>query len=120
MGILDSVRDDVVRIFQEWRTRLENVDFGGLGDLKKQLAKLLPQLIVLAESTGRTGAEKKAIVRAGVAEWYDTVIAPKDIPHLPDWLIDPMIREALLVLTDEAVDFVVAAMNNFGLLRAGA
>ena len=71
---------------------------------------------VLAAQTvaGATGAEKHAAVLAAVDQFYASVIAPLDIPRIPDFIertiVDPALGSVLHFVAD---GLIKAAVNRF-------
>lgn len=61
------------------------------------------------------GADKKAAVLAAVGVFYDNVIAPLDIPYVPELLekrfVDPALRSLFLRLAEGLIDTLVAMLN---------
>jgi len=104
-------------IFYGWKLKLADVDFDNIAEIRAELYRLIPDLIFAAESTGGIGPEKRAAVLLAVGAWYDRVIAPKDLPSIPDWIADPLLRFALIKSADEGIDLAVAVMNRYGLLK---
>lgn len=116
MGAIDDVRDASAVLFDRSRKSLEAITLTGLAEIERCLDELLPDLIVAAQQSGEGGKVKKAAVLEAVGRWYDEVIAPKDIPYLPDWILDPILRSQLLAGASRTIDAVVAALKRFWIL----
>jgi hypothetical protein len=76
-------------------------------------------LVLLAEQfRGASGADKKEAVLAAAAKFYDEVIAPIDIPKVPEFLeaglIDPILKKLWLRLVAVLVDGLVHVFNQAG------
>jgi hypothetical protein len=78
--------------------------------LTKHGMTVLVGLMRMAELDGDNGAEKKEAVMTMVAEFYDTVIAPLDLPG-PDMVVDPILRKMVLRTADWAIDSYVAFLK---------
>jgi len=62
-----------------------------------------------------SGADKKKLVMDAAADFYDKVIAPIDIPRVPNFVevtvVDPAVRQLWLMLADGAVEALVNIFN---------
>ena len=71
----------------------------------------------LVEQLGESGPEKKDLVRDLVLQYYDEVIAPLDIPQIPNFM-EPAVDSAVRVILDFAlgklIDSIVAGFNTLG------
>lgn len=64
------------------------------------------------------GAAKKAAVLRGVESFYDQVVVPLDIPHVPEFVenrfVDPALKGFLLKLVSGTIDSLVKVFNRTG------
>lgn len=73
----------------------------------------------IVEAAGNfTAAEKKAAVLQAADRFYDKVIAPLDIPNVPEFLearvVDPAIKSVFLKLVAGAIDSLTNIFNRVG------
>ena len=83
------------------------------------LTRGVASLIQLANTMGAyTGAEKKEAVIKAVQRLYDEVIAPLDIPGIPNFLentiVDPLIGRAVPIVLSGIIDGLVSIFNKEG------
>lgn len=78
----------------------------------------LNTLIVLAEAlSGLAGEEKKKVVLDAFARFYDGVVAPYDIPRIPNVVevfVDGAIKQIFLMLAASSIDAIVAVLQRNG------
>lgn len=81
-------------------------------------------LVRLVEIAGHgSRAEKKQLVLAGLAKFYDTLIAPIDIIGVPDMLepmVDSTIKSLLLSTIDGATDSIFNVFEKMGWIAEDA
>lgn len=67
---------------------------------------------------GISAQQKKAVVLEAASRFYDRVIAPLDIPRVPEFLetrlVDPAIKNFFLKLVSGAVDSLTNIFNRVG------
>jgi hypothetical protein len=114
--MFELIRVRVAALFVACAQRLSGIDISKIAELKKEVRKLIPSLILAAEATGEDGPKKRAIVIDGVDKWYTEVVEPINLPG-PDVFIDPMLRAGVLSFANEVVDFAVELMNQYGELK---
>jgi hypothetical protein len=71
-------------------------------------------LVKAASALSMPGAEKKAAVMEAVAKLYDEVLAPIDLPYVPEFVeasvLDPALKKLALLAADGLVEFFVAKL----------
>lgn len=87
-----------------------------LNEVWSLTTKAVGTLVTVAEGFKEFGgADKKAAVLAAAGEFYDAVLAPIDIPKVPDFLertvVDPALRQVWLKVVDGMVDGLVGIFN---------
>ncbi len=101
MPTVDAIRSESRSIIEAVKSQA--VGMSVLDIARRFLLPLILDLMNLAQDAGGSGTEKKAAVMAMVGDFYDEVILPLDLPG-PDVLIDPLLRQTLLAVTDYAID----------------
>lgn len=73
------------------------------------------RLVSAAQSLSLPGSEKKAAVLAAVDKLFDTLLAPIDIPYIPDLIertvVDPALKKLALAAADGLIEFFVARLS---------
>lgn len=117
MDLYDSVKfslQDMVARFQAARgdgtiTIAEGVQL---------LTHAVGHLVRVVESLGGTGAQKKDAVVRAAQRFYDEVLAPLDLPFVPNLLertvVDPLIGRAVPVVVGGLIDGIVDFFNTSG------
>lgn len=120
MSVLNQVRESLAAIIE--RRRAAIIEAPVALDTKtvfNQVIGFIGDLVQLVQSTGADNDAKREAVLAAVAEFYDRVIAPLDLPG-PDVVIDPILRVAVLKLADWSIDGIVALLKSRNLLGSAA
>lgn len=91
------------------------IDLAGLWQLTlKAVASFIE--IVDSLASAATGPEKKRVVMAAAAEFYDKVLGPLNIPRLPDLIetniVDPALRALWLSFVDGAIEALLKILQN--------
>ena len=87
------VTDRIDTIIKFAKERLSQ--FFSFGDLFTNLDDAIRELILLVEQFSVDGADKKKLVLDAVLKFYDNVLAPIDLPYIPNIGVEPMIDAAL-------------------------
>lgn len=72
------------------------------------------RVVQIVEASGATGAEKKEAAVLACEEVYAQVIAPIDIPSIPNFLepvVDNAIGRTIRPIVSATIDFLVATFN---------
>lgn len=88
------------------------------GEMLTLVTRACATFVKLVESMGQgTGEEKKNAVVTAVSQFYDVVIAPMDIPGIPNF-VEPMVDQGaklvIMTVAASAVDALVAIFNKTG------
>jgi|JI9StandDraft_2_1071091.scaffolds.fasta_scaffold355598_1 hypothetical protein len=88
------------------------------GEMLTLVTRACATFVKLVESMGEgTGQEKKDAVITAVGTFYDTVVAPMDIPGVPNF-IEPMVDQGAklvaMTVASSAVDALVVIFNKTG------
>lgn len=74
----------------------------------------IERLVKLASEFSLPGADKKAMVMGAIDKLFDQVIAPIDIPYIPEvverTVVDPALKKLLLAAADQMVEFFVSKL----------
>lgn len=77
-------------------------------------AAAVERLVKAASELAGHGADKKTAVMAAIDKLYDTLIAPIDIPYIPELIeasvVDPALKKLVLAAADGMVEFFVAKL----------
>lgn len=69
------------------------------------------RLVTIASEFAVPGADKKAAVMAAVDKLYDAVLAPIDLPYIPEvverTVIDPALKKGVLFVSDRLIELFV-------------
>ena len=75
-------------------------------------------IVAIVDVVQAAGDQKKALALLCVDKFYDQVIAPIDIPYVPNWLetrfVDPAIGKAVHEFAEIAIDRIVDLWNKDG------
>lgn len=78
-------------------------------------ADAMERLVKAASMLELPGAEKKAAVMAALGKFFDDVIAPLDIPTVPNILestvVDPALRMVFLGMANYVIEFFVSKLG---------
>ena len=78
-------------------------------------ADCVERLVNAASQLSVPGADKKAAVMDGIGKLYDAVIAPIDIPYIPEIVeasvVDPALKKLVLAAADGLVEFFVSKLG---------
>jgi hypothetical protein len=115
--VLAAIKKAIVDTIGYYKTLA--ADGLSLADLWAMTTRAVTTFVQIVEQAkSATGEQKKAVVMAAAAEFYDRVLGPYDIPKLPDFIetgiVDPALRTLWLTLVNGLVDAVVAVFNKYG------
>jgi len=116
MDLYDVLKTQFEAVLAHYRAALADKKLTLLEKLK--LAALaLGSLVKVAElGSDSTGEEKKAAVTKMALRLWDEVLAPIDIPRVPDLLeqtvVDPVIRMLIPLLVNLGIDTLVSMFNH--------
>lgn len=86
-----------------------------LGEVWEMVNLVLADLVPYVEKFNLAGDDKKKLVLDTLSKFYDEVIAPLDIPYVPNFLeplVDTGLKSLLLELADGAVDALVKILKD--------
>ena len=88
------------------------------GEMLTLVTRACATFVKLVESMGQgTGEEKKNAVVTAVSQFYEVVIAPMDVPVIPNF-VEPMVDQGtklvIITVAASAVDALVAIFNKTG------
>lgn len=113
-----QVRDAVNAVIDHYKELVK--DGLTFAEIWALVSKTTATVVALVEEAGPTlsGADKKVVVMTALAEFYDEVIAPIDIPYVPHFIetrvVDPKLRTVFLGAVEGTVDALVAVLNRAG------
>lgn len=91
--LTEVISEAVTALVAQYRDSTADGKFSA-EDAIKLTALAIDQLVAVVNVLGVPGADKKAAVVEGVRLFYDRVIAPLDIPGVPNW-IEPAVDTAI-------------------------
>jgi len=115
--LYDEIKEQVDALIIEFQAELE--DGFQLGDIWRLAAEVSRRLVLIVEAMGgEAGEDKKAAVLEAVDLFYATVIAPLDLPYVPNFLErrvgDPLLGKLFHALASAAIDAIVGNYNATG------
>ncbi|MCE9605089.1 MAG: hypothetical protein K8U03_09340 [Planctomycetia bacterium] len=111
MSLYDSVRGELRAVIKTAHDKVEAGALGVMAAMHQAVLPAIPSAMQIAEDLAATGLEKKAVVLQFLAELYDQVIEPIDLPG-PDNLIDPALKKLMLVTADKLIDQFAAFFHS--------
>ena len=74
----------------------------------------IDRLVKLASQFAVPGADKKAAVMSAVDKLYDVLLAPIDIPYIPEMVertvIDPALKKGVAFVADRLIELFVSKL----------
>jgi hypothetical protein len=108
--LLKQEIDKIVTLFEDAKADSDVT----LSEVWNLVTEVISSLVKVAEEFGGDGDNKKAAVLAALELFYDEVIAPLDIPYVPN-IVEPVVDRAakriFLQIADGVIDAIVSLLN---------
>jgi len=114
--LYEKIKVEVEGIMASARIKLiDGLDFSEIAQLVRETVEAFVRVVAAVRENP---ADIKATVLGLCGKFYDEVIAPLDIPQIPDWLergvVDPTCKQVFLAMIEAFLDYVIVAVQSEG------
>jgi len=114
--LYDQVREEVEALIEQGKQAV--ADGLSWAEGWALLNRTYEAVIGIVDRIQASNVAKKALALQLIDRYYAEVVAPIDIPYVPDWLekpvIDPAIGQAVHVIADRAFDEIIRRLKEKG------
>ena len=108
--LVSTVQDAVTLLIDRGKAALadKKLTFAEIRDVAAATFEVVCELVDYTRSLPASPEEKKTVILAGVGRVYAEVIAPLDVPHVPEYFegafVDPILGSAMHAVTAGLLD----------------
>lgn len=112
MSLVDRVRERVKSVFDDMSEEASVRNLSAPEALREFMVDAFAAIVRSLQSEDATGEQKKAAAMKLAEQFYDSVLAPLDIPYVPDSVADPLLKVVYLKMADYVIDSIVAWLKS--------
>jgi hypothetical protein len=112
LKLADRVRERVQSVFADMSEESNLRALSAPEALREFMVDAFATIVRALQAEDGSGAEKKAAAMELAAKFYDSVLAPLEIPYVPDSVADPLLRVMFLKMADYVIDSIVAWLKS--------
>lgn len=120
--LYDAVKEEIAGIIAKYKEVAK--DGLTLPEIFSLITSATGSFVRVMEVSGRDGTVKKEAALIAAELFYDQVIAPLDIPHVPGFIetsvVDPALKKVFMAAVNGMIDSLVKIFNRSGWGDTGA
>lgn len=93
MPLYEDIQASVKQLIESYK--LKAADGLTFSEATKLFTEAIGEIVKILQTTGGTGAEKRAAAIQAAQAFYDNVLAPIDIPGIPNLIVEPIVDKTI-------------------------